>query len=157
MKTVTLEGYRWISYYDEAEEKRFSDWDRCTACSTCGRKIVHVYLLSDGYEYGKECVHLALGWKRADHKKIQVLLYEREQEKKAIEQQGAIWAEMAVEYPELAITLCVNRNHSSMRADLTRSETVVFEKESAYVAVPVVCKATAMKVASEYGWKRRSA
>lgn len=152
-KNSTVEGYRWISYYDEVEEKRFSDWDRCTNCCTCGRKIVHAYLLSDGCEYGKECVHLALGWKKADHRKVQVLLYEREQQKKEIERWGPVWERWAVGHLQLAITHCINRNYSPMRAPEARAETVVFEKAGMYVAVPGVCRGSAGRIAAAHGWE----
>lgn len=63
-----LTGYRWISYYDDAEERSFSDWPRAERCMRCDREIVHVYEIEhpDGTVEiaGRECAHLALGWPR---------------------------------------------------------------------------------------------
>jgi hypothetical protein len=51
--------YRWISYYDEEREKRFSDWPHAIHCQKCNAKIVHIYTVN-GLEIGKECMLLGI-------------------------------------------------------------------------------------------------
>lgn len=60
MQTATatkpsVTGYEWRSYFDDEQEKRVSDWSDFELCEECGRKIVHLYFLSDGRIVGREC------------------------------------------------------------------------------------------------------
>lgn len=113
-----LVGYEWISYYDEEQEKRFSDWDRASQCARCGRTIVHVYVVqhaSGEVEHvGKECAHLALGWPRKSVAKLDRLVQEamaiEARRASAIESWGKHALSVAQPTPALAETACYTRN-----------------------------------------------
>ena len=68
-------GYRWIhtqAEVDTGEEivvRDVSDWDEAEQCASCGRKIVHTYLVEHKdsgkvFPYGSEHLHQALGYPR---------------------------------------------------------------------------------------------
>ena len=68
-------GNTFVGYYSPkaAEAIAFSrekaDWEQADRCSTCGKKIVHVFFVQDAktgevLPYGSEHVHVALGYPR---------------------------------------------------------------------------------------------
>lgn len=75
--TSKLADYEWRSYYDDANEKRVSDWDRAENCARCGSGIVHVYTVvhaSGAAEIvGRECAHKALGWRQASATRLRAV------------------------------------------------------------------------------------
>jgi hypothetical protein len=90
-----LVAYEWISYWDEQEEKRFSDWPHAMECGRCGRKIVHAYRirLPDGSMEvtGKECAWLALGWAKKNDLKLDRLVKEKMAEERAFKEAVKNW------------------------------------------------------------------
>jgi len=64
----TVEGEKWSDYEGGMVATRVSDWDRSEKCITCNRRIVHIFWVQDKdngrvSSYGKEHLHLALGFK----------------------------------------------------------------------------------------------
>jgi len=64
----TVEGEKWSDYEGGMVATRVSDWDRSEKCITCNRIIVHIFWVQDKdtgrvSSYGKEHLHLALGFK----------------------------------------------------------------------------------------------
>lgn len=152
-----VHGYSWISYYDDDQEKRISDWDRATECAACGRMIVHVYTieLANGAieEVGRECAHIALGWSRRRPKELARLVALAQKEQHDRDWWAAEYQRAAVDSIDEARALCIKRNRSPYRDDFTPEVLIVVDMGGSYYAVPAVCEITARRIAAEHGWR----
>ncbi len=150
-----LTGYRWISYFDDVEEKRFSDWDRAETCLVCGRSIVHVYEIEtaagETLIAGKECAHKLLGWARPKPRVLETLRRKVEADARRHAEEVASWDRTATKFsqgdPATAAACCRDRNNG-FAGDLT-----VLEKADRFYAVPTDCTAQVAALL-EGGWER---
>jgi len=141
--SAELIGYEWISYVDE-RDKRVSDWERARECQICGRKLVHVYTVrrESGAvdEVGRECAHLALGWKRPVDKftteKLELEFFQRVAGERAVLKEIERRAKFAVEDRRQAARDCRRRNPG-----LDVGPVTVLTDGARFFALPTSCLA----------------
>jgi len=163
MSETTLEAYVWHCYYDDAQEKRVSDWGMAEECGECGRQIVHVYTVrkSDNtvIAVGKECAHIALGWthknaRRLDQMKMKAMCRMKEAERFRAYTLSEASAK-ALPTVEASLDAVSARNTNADHTPYS-GPTVTFSINAKYYSLPAVCE-MAMVVLMANGWQRVTA
>jgi len=151
MKRATLVGYEWASYYDDAQEKRVSDWEHAEHCDRCKAKIVHKYTIqqADGETelVGRECAHKALGWGKQNRKELDRRASAIEFMEENRQQTAKYSYANRKKHRSDAIRDCYRRNQ---RTNFTG--VIVIEKDDEFYAFPIDCHATADMLTNRFGW-----
>lgn len=147
MNETKLLKVEWMSYWDDAIEKRLSDWGRAQECSRCHAQIVHVYTIvnMEGREEvtGKECAYLALGWKRPNGLKLDKMAKELIAKQAGFARAMEAWTKEATRAakgtPEEAEAACRTRNYSSFNGPLTGECPLFYKAGIGFYAIPENC------------------
>ncbi len=144
MADPTVE-YEWRSYWDDVQERRVSDWERAEQCARCGAAIVHVYHVA-GELVGRECAHLALGWRRRMPRRLKALVRAHERRQEEAQSFVRMSERGAVESAAEAVAECRARN--GRYAGLVS----VWQRSGLHYALPAACTRHG-EALSRAGWR----